>query len=31
MNAANRQYEHEGPKVLLVEGRDDCHVVWALV
>lgn len=30
MNAANRQYKHEGPKVLLVEGRDDCHVVLAL-
>ena len=30
MNATNRNYRHEGPRVLLVEGRDDCHVVWAL-
>ena len=22
--------QHEGPRVLLVEGRDDCHVVMAL-
>jgi hypothetical protein len=30
MNAANQSYKHEGPKVLLVEGKDDCHVIWAL-
>ena len=30
MNATDRNDRHEGPRVLLVEGRDDCHVVWAL-
>ena len=30
MNAANRNYKYEGAKVLLVEGQDDCHVVWSL-
>ena len=30
MNATDRNDKHEGPRVLLVEGRDDCHVVWAL-
>ncbi len=30
MNTANPNYKHEGAKVLLVEGKDDCHVIWAL-
>ena len=30
MNATDRNDRHEGPRVLLVEGSDDCHVVWAL-
>ena len=30
MNATDRNYKHEGPRVLLVEEKDDCHVVWAL-
>ena len=30
MNATDRNDRHEGPRVLLVEGKDDCRVVWAL-
>lgn len=31
MNAADqKKYKHEGPQVLLVEGNNDCHVIWAL-
>ena len=30
MNAANNSFKHNGSRVLLVEGKNDCHVVWAL-
>ncbi len=30
MNPEDRVCQYEGPRVLLVEGRDDCHVVMSL-
>jgi len=30
MRSEGRVCQYEGPRVLLVEGRDDCHVVMSL-